>query len=439
MRRWRRFWRGCRVDRDGRPATLLGSRDARIALLALVGIVCHAVLWSGGFTAVPAAAPLVAVLIAGGLPLFVGLAGRALRGQFGADHLAGISIVASVLLDEYLAGAIVVLMLSGGDALEQFAVREATVGAARAGRVASPTLAHRRRGGQLEDVPVGEIQRRRRDRVFPHEDLPGRRRGRPGARHDGRVVPDRRAVPDREGAWRRGAVGGDQRRCAADDPRGPARRRFPLRADHAGHARRPSSGARPCGASAISSAPGTRRWPSRSPGWPGTRAAIPVRFLSVVVVATPCPLLIAIPVAIIGAISTAARRGVIVKDPAALEQLTLCRTMILDKTGTLTYGRPALSDEIYARAVHPRRGAAGRRRDRAVQPPSAGRAPSSRPRRMRATACRTSSGSARSQVSGLRARVDELNLGSTSRAQAGRPFRPAAGRADRPGMHRRRR
>jgi heavy metal translocating P-type ATPase len=74
----------------------------------------------------------------------------------------------------------------------------------------------------------------------------------------------------------------------------------------------------------------------------------PVRFLSVVVVATPCPLLIAIPVAIIGSISTAARRGVIVKDPAALEQLTLCRTMILDKTGTLTYGRPSLSDELYA-------------------------------------------------------------------------------------------
>jgi P-type E1-E2 ATPase len=65
-------------------------------------------------------------------------------------------------------------------------------------------------------------------------------------------------------------------------------------------------------------------------------------------VATPCPLLIAIPVAIVGSISTAARRGVIVKDPAALEQLTLCRTMIFDKTGTLTYGRPVLSDELYA-------------------------------------------------------------------------------------------
>ena len=163
MRRWRRFWRGCRVDRDGRPATLLGSRDARIALLALVGIVGHAVLWSGGFAAVPAAAPLVAVLIAGGLPLFVGLAGRALRGQFGSDHLAGISIVASVLLDEYLAGAIVVLMLSGGDALEAFAVPRGDVGAARAGQSRPDARASAARRA-LEDVPVGDVQRRRRDR-----------------------------------------------------------------------------------------------------------------------------------------------------------------------------------------------------------------------------------------------------------------------------------
>jgi len=57
---------------------------------------------------------------------------------------------------------------------------------------------------------------------------------------------------------------------------------------------------------------------------------------------------VAIPVAVIGTISAAARRGVIVRDPGGLEQLTMCRTMILDKTGTLTYGRPTLSDELYA-------------------------------------------------------------------------------------------
>ena len=72
------------------------------------------------------------------------------------------------------------------------------------------------------------------------------------------------------------------------------------------------------------------------------------RFLAVLVVATPCPLLIAIPVAIIGAISLCARRGIIVKNPVVLETIATCRTAIFDKTGTLTYGRPRLTDQIVA-------------------------------------------------------------------------------------------
>jgi P-type E1-E2 ATPase len=64
----------------------------------------------------------------------------------------------------------------------------------------------------------------------------------------------------------------------------------------------------------------------------------------VLVIATPCPLLIGIPVAIIGGISLAARRGVIIRDPKILEQITGSQTFFFDKTGTLTYGRPALTD-----------------------------------------------------------------------------------------------
>ncbi len=71
-----------------------------------------------------------------------------------------------------------------------------------------------------------------------------------------------------------------------------------------------------------------------------------VRFLAVLVVATPCPLLIAIPVAIIGSISLAAKRSIIIRDPAVLEQAPKCQAIILDKTGTLTYGKPALVDVV---------------------------------------------------------------------------------------------
>jgi heavy metal translocating P-type ATPase len=70
----------------------------------------------------------------------------------------------------------------------------------------------------------------------------------------------------------------------------------------------------------------------------------PERFLAVLVIATPCPLLIAIPVTVISAISMAAKQGIIIKDPSVLEQLPTCRTAIFDKTGTLTYGQPELTD-----------------------------------------------------------------------------------------------
>ena len=72
----------------------------------------------------------------------------------------------------------------------------------------------------------------------------------------------------------------------------------------------------------------------------------PLRFLAVLVVATPCPLLIAIPVALIGAVSLAARRAIIIKDPAVLEKIGTCRVAIFDKTGTLTYGKPSLDELI---------------------------------------------------------------------------------------------
>jgi cation transport ATPase len=78
------------------------------------------------------------------------------------------------------------------------------------------------------------------------------------------------------------------------------------------------------------------------------------RFLAVIIAATPCPLLIGIPVAILGAISLSARRGIIIKRPVVLEAVATCRTMIFDKTGTLTYGQPRLAEEIVAPGFNPR-------------------------------------------------------------------------------------
>jgi P-type E1-E2 ATPase len=73
-----------------------------------------------------------------------------------------------------------------------------------------------------------------------------------------------------------------------------------------------------------------------------------IRFLAVLVIATPCPLLLAIPIAIIGSISLCARRAIIVKSPVVLEQIAGCRTAIFDQTGTLTYGEPKLTEQLIA-------------------------------------------------------------------------------------------
>jgi P-type E1-E2 ATPase len=78
-----------------------------------------------------------------------------------------------------------------------------------------------------------------------------------------------------------------------------------------------------------------------------------MRFLAVLVVATPCPLLIGIPVAVIGSVSLAARRGIIIKNPVALEKISKCATAIFDKTGTLTYGKPQLIEQSTAPGFAP--------------------------------------------------------------------------------------
>jgi heavy metal translocating P-type ATPase len=327
---------------------LWAHRHAVAALLSLVGILVSLVLrYLIGVARSPTADfPLVAVLLVAGAPFVVRLAWRAFHSEFGSDHLAGVSILASVLLGEYLAGAIVVLMLSGGETLEQYAVAEATsVLRALARRV--PTLAHRQTAGALEEVPIADVGIGDRLSILPHEVCPV----------DGEVVLG-------EGAMDESYLTGEPFRMV----KGPGAKvlsgaingetALTIRATHVAADSRFAQIMQVM-REAEQRRPNLRRIGDQLGTWYTPLALAlaavawwwsgdPVRFLSVVVIATPCPLLIAIPVAIIGSISTAARRGVIVKDPAALEQLTLCRTMILDKTGTLTYGRPSVSGEVYA-------------------------------------------------------------------------------------------
>jgi cation transport ATPase len=140
--------------------------------LALFAIAAHLTL--GYSSHAPIASyqlPLIAALFGGGLPLVIELAIKPYRRQFGSDLLAGISIVTSVLLGQYLAGTLVVLMLSGGEALETYAVASASsVLRALARRV--PFIAHRRSGAQMCDVPLGAVTVADVLVMFPHEICP---------------------------------------------------------------------------------------------------------------------------------------------------------------------------------------------------------------------------------------------------------------------------
>src|SRR5437762_8566988 len=108
------------TDRTGGGWLAGPGREAFIAGLACTGILVHVWLrWATDVSLNVRQVPLYVVLAAGGGPLVVDLALKTLRRQFGSDLLAGISIVTAVLLGEYLAGALVVLMLSGGETLER--------------------------------------------------------------------------------------------------------------------------------------------------------------------------------------------------------------------------------------------------------------------------------------------------------------------------------
>jgi heavy metal translocating P-type ATPase len=327
-------------------------RFSAIAVLSVIGIAAHLYLRFATNTIVDAAiAPLKVVLLVGGIPLLVELTLNVARREFGSDLLAGLSIITSVLLNEYLAGALVVLMLSGGQALEAHAVRSASrVLEALAKRM--PATAHRRQNGRLQDVDLAEIRINDELVVFPHEVCPV----------DGIVTKGHSSMDE---SYLTGEPYVLSKTPGSEVLSGAINGEFALtvRATRLPVDSRYSKIVRVMRASEQQRPPMRRLADVLGAYYTPLAVAIaavawvvsgdPVRFLAVLVVATPCPLLIAIPVAIIGAISLAARRGIIVKDPAALEEISKCRTAIFDKTGTLTYGRPKLVDVAVCNTVRP--------------------------------------------------------------------------------------
>jgi heavy metal translocating P-type ATPase len=339
---------------DGPTSKLMGSWTSRrmviIAYVALAGITLHLVLRYGVHGTVPSyQIPLWIVLAFGGIPLLYELLTKVVRLQFGSDLLAGISIVTAALLGEYLAGALVVLMLSGGEALESYAVRSAS-SVLRALARRMPSLAHRRQDGQIADVPLSEVAIGDSLVIFPHDACPV-----DGVVIEGRGIMDESFLTGEPFQMSKtpgsgvisGAINGESAlTIRATRPAADSRYAKIMQVMRSAEQDRPRM--RRLGDTlGASYTPLAVLIALVAWGISGESS----RFLAVLVVATPCPLLIAIPIAIIGAISLCARRGIIVKDPAVLETIATCRTAIFDKTGTLTYGRPSLTDQIVVPGV----------------------------------------------------------------------------------------
>jgi heavy metal translocating P-type ATPase len=319
------------------------TKETYIAGFTLIAISLHVALkYALHFPPLTYNLPLFAALLVGGIPMVWQLLKKLVKREFGSDLLAGVSIVTAILLREYLVAAIVVLMLSGGEALEEFATaRASSVLDALARRM--PSVAHRKEANRLVDVQLADIRIGDELTVLPHEICPvdGTVIEGHGVMDEAYLTGEPYEVSKTPGSLViSGAINGEallviRAEKLAED----SRYARIMRVMHETEEQRPQ----------------LRRLGDQLGAW-YTPLALGVaigaallsgdteRFLSVVVIATPCPLLLAIPTAIIGAISLAARRAIIIKNPAVLEQIEKCQTLIFDKTGTLTYGRPTMTD-----------------------------------------------------------------------------------------------
>ena len=275
-----------------------------------------------------------------GLPIVLRTAAGILRGRFAADIVASLSIIGAFVLQYPVAGLVIVLMQSGGEALEEYAAGRASA-AVRHLEALAPRLAHRLRAGAIEDIAVDDIAVGDELLVRPGELVPCDGMVLRGDSHVDTASLTGEPVPARVGP-------GAKLMSGSSNQEGPLAIRATAPARESQYARIVE-----LVRSAQASKAPIQRVADRYAAWftPATLALCaltwlvtrdPARVLSVLVVATPCPLLLAAPVAIIGGVNRAARDGIIVRTGAALERLGTVNYIVLDKTGTLTMGRPSV-------------------------------------------------------------------------------------------------
>jgi len=315
------------------PAAALGFLLAGVAARLLPGLAAFSTpIWTLG-------------LWLTGLPLVYRTLRGALAGKLAADLVASLAILTALLLGEPAAGLLVALMQSGGEELERRAERRASR-AVRELEDAAPQVAHRLgAGGEVRDVPVDAVAIGDRLLVRPGEMLPC----------DGLVVAGESELDTARLTGEPMPVPvtvGDPVRSGAINRHGAITLEATARPGESLYARIVEL----VRTAQASKAPLQRvadRWAIWFTPLTMLVCAVawlasgdPVRVLAVLVVATPCPLILATPVAIIGGINRAARQRIVIRHGGALEALAAIDTVVFDKTGTLTIGQPEVTGVI---------------------------------------------------------------------------------------------
>jgi len=335
------------VEHDTNPvAKWLASPRGSAGPLSLtaVGLVVGGLLhWAG----LGAAGNLVWVVVAGcGIALSLYSTIESLvAGRLGVDVIALLALVGAVAVGEFLAAAVISVMLASGRALEGWAAGQARR-ELRALLERAPKTAHRYEDGgltviDLEQVASGDLLLVASGEVVPVD----------GLLVSGSAVLDESALTGESLPVDRAA--GDRIRSGVVNAGAPMDLRTSTSAadsTYAGIVRLVAEAER-------SQAPVVRLADRYALGFLGVTLAAAAlawalggasRAVAVLVVATPCPLILAAPVALVAGLSRAARRGVVVKGGAVLERLATCTTLLIDKTGTMTVGRPVLTEVVPA-------------------------------------------------------------------------------------------
>jgi heavy metal translocating P-type ATPase len=334
--------------RDGVFRSAGGWLARRSAVLLLgvtaAGLAAGGLAWVAGARGVADACWLVSAAF--GLGYAVWSAAAAIRhGRLGVDVIALLALAGAVAVRELLAAAVISVMLASGRALEAWAARRARQDlSALLDR--APRTARRYRDGGVEIVPLDGVAAGDLLLVASGDVVPA----------DGRVasgvaVLDESALTGEAGPVERGT--GEQVRSGVVNVGSP----FDLRASDTAAESTYAGIIRLVGEAESSQAPFVRL-ADRYAMWflpvalavagAGWALGGPSRAVAVLVVATPCPLILAAPAAYVSGLSAAARRGVVVKAAGVLERLARCSTLILDKTGTLTAGQPEVTAVIPA-------------------------------------------------------------------------------------------